>query len=99
MIVLPYSDLLNSGVLFYGLSRFRPVVAPRRGSIPEVQGQVGDQWLCLFDGEFGPDALRDAIDWLRRTSRNEPPDLSQQDWVLIGRNVAQFLKDVMDRRA
>lgn len=98
LIVLPYADVLNSGVLFHALSRYRPVVAPRRGSIPQVRDEVGENWIHLFEGEFGVDTLEQAIAWLRATSRDAPPDLSGQDWDVIGAEIAGFLKSMIDER-
>lgn len=94
LVVLPYSDILNSGALFYALSRYRPVVAPRLGSIPETQRQVGAEWIFLFDGELDEGSLAGAIAWLRDTPRTTPPDLSAQDWDVIGRTMATFLTGV-----
>src|SRR3546814_10110494 len=49
-VVLPYRDIVNSGSALLALSRFRPVIAPRLGSLIELQGQVGEDWLWLYDG-------------------------------------------------
>src|SRR3546814_19371073 len=51
-VVLPYRDIVNSGSALLALSRFRPVIAPRLGSLLEFQGQVGEDWLWLYDGPF-----------------------------------------------
>jgi beta-1,4-mannosyltransferase len=95
LVVLPYAQILNSGVLFYALSRYRPVIAPRQGSIPEVAQQVGSDWIYLFDGRFDSRVLADAVRWLRETRRTAPPDLSAQDWNTIGADVSRFLRDLV----
>jgi beta-1,4-mannosyltransferase len=98
LIVLPYADMLNSGVLFFALSRFRPVLAPRRGSMPEVRRQVGEDWVHLFDGDFGPEALEGGLRWLRQTTRHAPPDLSGQDWNTIAADIMAFLRALSEGR-
>lgn len=98
MIVLPYGNILNSGVLFYALSRYRPVIAPRQGSIPGVRDRVGENWIYLFEGQFGPEVLAHGVRWLRETARAAPPDLSDQDWDKIGAQVCAFLTDLPNRR-
>jgi beta-1,4-mannosyltransferase len=95
LVVLPYAGIVNSGVLLYALSRYRPVVAPRMGSIPEVAQQIGADWVYLFDGPFGGQVLADAIRWLRETRRPAPPDLSAQDWDTIGKDVSEFLAGLL----
>ena len=97
MIVLPYGNILNSGVLFYALSRYRPVIAPRMGSIPGVRDKVGENWIYLFDGQFGTEVLTDGVRWLRQTARTAPPDLSDQDWDRIGAQIGEFLADLLNR--
>lgn len=94
LIMLPYADILNSGALFYALSRFRPVVAPRKGSLAEVQRGIGTDWIFLFDGELDDAVLARALDWLRTTPRTSPPDLSAQDWDRIGAQAAGFLREI-----
>ena len=51
-IVLPYQAILNSGAAIFALSRGRPVLAPRTGSLPELQATVGTNWVRLYDGEI-----------------------------------------------
>ena len=51
-IVLPYKRIPNSGAVIHALSRYRPVLAPRLGSLMEVQEEVGSEWLGLYDGEL-----------------------------------------------
>lgn len=98
LVVLPYAQILNSGVLFYALSRYRPVIAPRQGSIPEVAQKIGANWVYLFDGPFTDTVLADALRWLRQTRRSAPPDLDAQDWDRIGSDVSRFLAGLLDRR-
>lgn len=91
-VVLPYRDILNSGSALLALSRARPVLAPRLGSLVELQGQVGDNWLYLYDGEFDTAMVLNFLDWLRNTPRGPEPDLSAHDWDAIGNELSRFLK-------
>lgn len=98
VIILPYGEILNSGALFYALSRYRPVIAPKCGSIPEIQGKVGKEWIYLFDGDLSENVVSDAIRWLKQTPRSRAPDLSSQNWNNIGAEVAEFLHKIAERR-
>src|SRR3546814_7963709 len=61
-VVLPYRDIVNSGSALLALSRFRPVIAPRLGSLIELQGQVGEDWLWLYDGPLTGERMREGIE-------------------------------------
>ncbi|HEY9580351.1 MAG TPA: hypothetical protein VIR65_10890 [Rhizorhapis sp.] len=93
-VVLPYRDIVNSGSALLALSRFRPVIAPRLGSLIELQGQVGEDWLWLYDGPLTGERMREGIEWVRNTQRISPPDLSAQDWTHIGEKLARFLRQI-----
>jgi glycosyltransferase involved in cell wall biosynthesis len=93
-IVLPYRDILNSGSALHALSRNRPILAPRLGSLPDLQRDVGPDWVHLYEGELKASHLSDFVDHLRnRTS--QICDLSLYDWSLIGPQWCQFLRTVI----
>jgi beta-1,4-mannosyltransferase len=93
-IVLPYERTLNSGAVFYALSRFRPVIAPALPGLREIQAIVGKEWLFLFDGDFDAATLHHAKHWLRAAPRSAAPDLSAFDWDIIGEELATFLRRI-----
>lgn len=91
-IVMPYRDILNSGSAMHVLSRARPFVAPRLGSLIELQTMIGHEWVYLYEGAFGPDTLAAATEWIGNTPRPASPDLSEFAWPGIGEPLARFLK-------
>ncbi|WP_443970807.1 glycosyltransferase family 4 protein [Sphingobium sp. CR28] len=90
-LLLPYQRILNSGSALMALSRYRPVIAPAIGSLPELRSQVGEGWLWLYDGAFDADKLRAAIAWLRSRCPSGPPNLNDHDWSHIGKRAASFI--------
>ena len=56
-VVLPYRNILNSGVALHSLARNKPILAPRTGSLPELQQTVGGDWVHLFDGDISAEGL------------------------------------------
>lgn len=85
--VLPFEDLLNSGSVLLVLSFDRPVIAPRKGALPETQESVGSEWLQLYDGRLTAQLLREA------KARPQPqgrPDLSHLNWDAIGKRALEF---------
>lgn len=49
-VVLPYRKILNSGAALFALSRNRPVMAPRLGTLPELKDEIGRDWVHLYAG-------------------------------------------------
>lgn len=92
-VVLPYRNILNSGVALHSLARNKPVLAPRMGSLPELQEMVGNEWVHLFDGDISADGLETFLAALD-TCRAPRPDLSRFDWERIGSDVTRFLKSL-----
>ena len=92
--VFPFRKILNSGSVFFALSRWRPVLAPRTGSLPELQADVGPEWLHLYDGELTAEVLGDFIDFVRNNPLQTPPDLSKYDWSKIGTEMRSFVRSL-----
>lgn len=94
-VVLPYRNILNSGSALHALSRNRPVLAPRIGSLPELQQHVGEDWLYLYDGELTPQVLRAFVQRLHASGRGEIAPLDAYDWAPIGRQIDGFLRQIV----
>ncbi|RZK39472.1 MAG: glycosyltransferase [Hymenobacter sp.] len=90
-IVMPYRDILNSGSAIHALSRFRPFIAPRLGSLVELQHQVGVDWVWLYDGDLTPETLAAALEWVKNTKRSIPC-LDEFQWKNIAMKLADFLR-------
>jgi glycosyltransferase involved in cell wall biosynthesis len=65
LTVLPYRDILNSGTALFSLSCNRPVLVPSVGSLPELQTDVGGDWVQMFSGELSVADLHRAVNWVR----------------------------------
>jgi glycosyltransferase involved in cell wall biosynthesis len=94
-VVLPYQAILNSGAAIFALSRGRPVLAPKTGSLPELQDAVGEDWIQLYDGSLDATILRNFADWARKRSTRSMPDLAAYSWDRVGRDVAELLDRVI----
>jgi beta-1,4-mannosyltransferase len=90
--VFPFSSILNSGSVLLALSFSCVVVAPRLGSLPELQEVVGSDWLRLYDGELKPENLEMAIEYRVSQCHSTPPNLSELDWERIGSETETFLR-------
>jgi len=91
-VVAPYRNILNSSAALFALSRNRPLLAPNIGSLPELRGTVGSEWVYLYDGEFNQGVLVDFLAWLRRTKRGPVAPLDAYSWSRIGIDLGEFIE-------
>jgi glycosyltransferase involved in cell wall biosynthesis len=91
-VVLPYKHILNSGSALFSLSRNRPVLAPNMGSLPELQDNVGTDWVYLYDGEFNRQVLLDFKEWIVNTDRGGVAPLDAYDWSRVGQQLSDFIQ-------
>lgn len=82
LAVLPFTTIENSSTVMLALSLRLPVLAPRQGSLPELQRVVGDDWLRLYDGAFSVEILDQGIAWAQQL-RTGKPDLSPYSWDAV----------------
>lgn len=78
LVVLPFSDVLNSGSALLALSFHRPVLVADRGAMRELQERSGSEWVRLFDGTLAGDDLSVALAWARAPGR---PAECPCDWA------------------
>jgi glycosyltransferase involved in cell wall biosynthesis len=79
LFVANFGEVLNSGSVFAALSLATPVLAPRQGALGDLQTQIGDDWLRLFDGALDAPALRGFVDASRANVPAGEPDLAAND--------------------
>ena len=94
-VILPYRNILNSGSALHALSRNRPVLAPRIGSLPELQDRVGERWLQLYDGELTDNTLLNFVNHLRTIDAGAAAPLDAYDWLPIGQEINRFLDHIV----
>lgn len=95
LVALPYRAIQNSGSAILALSADRPVLVPALGSMRELADAVGSEWVSTYEGEFGPDALRQALEWLRTAVRAPSPGLDAFGWSAIARQTRDAYRSVL----
>jgi len=80
LVVLPYSEMNNSGAALLALSVGRPVLVPENVATRELQSEFGQFWVQLYDGELTGAILKASQDLVRRAPTEQSPDLSARDW-------------------
>lgn len=93
-VVLPFSQVLNSGSALFALSFATPVLTIATPSFSELAELVGGNWLRTFEGDLTREILADAA---RRQAPAEVPDLTEFEWDTVGRNTANFFHRLATR--
>lgn len=85
LVVLPYKKMVNSGALLLGLSMGKRVLAPRNRVTLEIQNEVGESWLHLYDGDLDSDDLARSLLPPTGDIQEQGPNLALRDWDRIGK--------------
>ena len=91
LVVLPFHSILNSGSVLLALSHDRAVLAPRLGALPEIQAQVGEHWLRLYEGDISAAVLGAAIG-MEAPSEDQRPNLAAFEWQPIAERTLEFYR-------
>ncbi len=84
IVVLPYSDILNSGVAILAMSFGKPVIAPDTGGIPELVDDNGGVLFEPNDRESLVQAIRRALSLDHQAmGRHNQEKISRLDWGTI----------------
>lgn len=94
LVVLPFTEILNSGSALLALSFDRPVLLPDRGAMSELQAEVGKAWVRTFDGELDADVLDRAVHWARNANRTGSAPLDRLSWREVARSTIEAYRTV-----
>lgn len=93
LVCAPFRAVLNSASVLLALSCGCPVIASRLGTMPDLEEQVGTDWLMLYDGELDLSTMCKAIEWAR-VLRPLPPELRFCDFERVATDTMAFLKQI-----
>ncbi|MCT2085763.1 glycosyltransferase [Microbacterium enclense] len=100
VVVLPYADLYNSGVLVMALSMERPVIVPRTPATEYYREQFGSDWVFLYEPPLAPDVLSEIVHRALHVSVRGYLDLARLDWsALAASYVDTYRRALQARRA
>lgn len=91
LVVLPYTQMHNSGAALLALSLGRPVLVPDTAVNRDLAAEVGAGWVQLVDGPLDAGALRRALDAVAELRGQ--PDLSRREWPEVARLHLEVLTD------
>lgn len=95
LVVLPYTEMHNSGALLVALSLNRPVLVPDTAVNRELAAEVGPQWFHFYTGALTAHALQSAISHVGQPDGQ--PDLSQRDWDTAATDHLEVFQRAVER--
>ncbi len=95
-VILPYTDILNSGTAILALSFGVPIIAPAIGSLISLNKSFGDDWVFLYDRPLRAETLERAMIWVRK-KRNSLPDLSELEPEKVSSQTLAFYRDLLNQ--
>lgn len=87
LMILPYTEVLNSGSVLLGLSFDLPVLVPNMGSMRELQSLLGKTWIRLFEPPLSAEAIQNALGQGKPAGK---PPLEKLDWDMIAQRTKRF---------
>jgi beta-1,4-mannosyltransferase len=91
LVVLPYTEMHNSGSVLASLSLGRPVLLQDNAVNQALSAEVGEGWLYFYDGDLRADDIVSAHASIASRPPAAEPDLRRREWNEVGaRHVAAY---------
>ena len=91
LVTLPFEEVTNSGSALLALSFDRPVLLPRKGSMQELQSEVGADWVMTYPNDLTANVLEASLRWAMDPRRPQRAPLDKLEWpALAGRTLDAY---------
>jgi beta-1,4-mannosyltransferase len=91
LVVLPYTEMHNSGSVLACLSLGRPVLLQDNAVNRALSAEVGAGWITLYEHELEVDDILSAFASIAASPPTAEPDLRLREWNDVGeRHVAAY---------
>jgi glycosyltransferase involved in cell wall biosynthesis len=98
LVVLPFSETLNSGSALLALSFDRPVLVPRQGALAELASEVGSEWVRTYNGPLTETLLASALEDARRRPQGRCDALARLDWGPLAKRTLEAFERMQGNR-
>jgi beta-1,4-mannosyltransferase len=93
LVVLPFTNIENSGSAMLALSLGKPILVPSLGAIKELQQEVGQKWVYTYECDLTASILKRALEWALEP-RFGVPDLTAFNWDLIAKQSCSAFQEI-----
>jgi beta-1,4-mannosyltransferase len=94
VVVLPFSEVFNSGSALLALSFDRPVLVPDTPTMRELQMALGIEWVRTVDAGSDAAVIQNAIQWARQSRAGRAP-LDAFSWRAISEATLNVYKQIV----
>lgn len=98
VVVLPYREIHNSGVVFAALSLGRPVLVPENAVTAALREEIGPDWVLGFTHPLTAEDLTGALAVAARRDPAAEPDLAGRGWTAVAHRYAEVFTATPGRR-
>ncbi|WP_253259322.1 glycosyltransferase [Subtercola boreus] len=84
LVVLPYTEMHNSGGALTALSLCRPVLLPANPVNERLNAEVGPGWVYQYHGALTPEVLATTLAEVASRGPIAPPCLDAREWRAAG---------------
>jgi beta-1,4-mannosyltransferase len=95
LVILPYTEMYNSGAALLALSFERPVLVPKTSANERLLEEFGGNFVRLYEGDISPEVLLDADRWLAHRDRNGTIAMEGRSWNKIGKSYRNLYSSLM----
>ncbi|MDH3046683.1 polysaccharide pyruvyl transferase family protein [Gordonia alkanivorans] len=96
LVVLPYTEMNNSGCLLVALSLNRPVLVPRTKANEVIAQEAGAEWVQMYDGALRREHLVEALGHASALLMSgRKPRFEERSWSEVGRKHLEAYRSVV----
>lgn len=95
LVVLPFREISNSGSVLLALSMDVPLLTVAQGALPELQQNVGKEWIHFYEGELTSNDLAQGIEWAMHTNRAHRAPLEAFEWPAVAQMTLNAYRTVV----
>lgn len=96
IVVAPYPDMFNSGVVLLALSAGRPVAVKENAVTRALQKEFGQNWVYTYSDRFDASVLKDLV--LQAPHMGGAPRIvPQREWTAVGEQHTRLYREVCGR--
>ena len=94
LVVLPFSEILNSGSALLALSFDCPILVPDQGAMAELQESVGGDWVRVYQQMLTTEILAEHLDWTTGDRSQTTAPLQDLDWAKLSQDTLSFYQQL-----
>ncbi|MGY6528808.1 MAG: glycosyltransferase [Cyanobacterium sp.] len=97
LVVLPFTEVLNSGSALLALSYNRPILVPAKGAMGELKSKIGESWVKTYSGDLTVEVLQEGLSWCFSHERSSVAPLNKLSWEVLSNQTLEMYKTLCEK--